>query len=91
MNKEKHLLIHSENDANIGVLTSIEGCASDNIEQLKPRLKQALMEHFDADVEIIKHMVTNEAHPIEMTVKVKIDSSDDSFEENIFLTETWFY
>lgn len=92
--KVKYILLTAENEPNIAVLSTQIPIQDDLkfIESIVGQLKIALMEHFDADVEV-KRIDCRSFIPIQATAMILIGhkDEDEKYSMEISLNETWVY
>ena len=97
MAKKVHLLITTDQEPNIGVLTTslkLADVAEVNKDEVKEKLKTALSDHFDCDVARVKvvHMEINSTIPLDIKAQCIIpDGLDYQDEIIVSLIQTYVY
>ena len=92
-----HLLITTDQEPNIGVLATsltFEGDAEVNKEEVEEKLKRALSDHFDCDIDEINitDLDIKSKIPLDIAVQCIIpDVSDCPDEIVVSLTQTYIY
>lgn len=97
MKNKIHLLITTDQEPNIGVLTTslkLSDVAEVNKDEVKEKLKTALSEHFDCDSNLIKvtDLDVKSTIPLEIDIQCVIPDVEDCDDEIVVsLTQTYIY